>query len=82
MRVVCGVAHVFDDRGEEECEGVNGAKAGHANEHVDIHFPVTEGLVNVFDVEVIGEVAMVRLKAALDFGAFLVGEELSTSKVQ
>lgn len=49
---------------------------------MDIHFPVTEGLVNVFDVEVIGEVAMVRLKAALDFGAFLVGEELSTSKVQ
>jgi hypothetical protein len=53
------VAHVFDDGGQEQGEGVDGAEAGHADEHEDVDFPVGERLVDVFHVEVVGEVARV-----------------------
>lgn len=56
---VGGVAHVFDDSGEEEGEGVDGAEARHADEHEDVDFPVLQGLVDVLHVEVVGEVTRV-----------------------
>jgi hypothetical protein len=75
LRVVGGVAHVFNNRGQEEGEGVDGTEASHADEHEDVDFPVGEGLVDVFHVEVVGEMAAVGFKAALDFGAFGGREE-------
>jgi hypothetical protein len=75
LRFVGGVAHVFDNRGQEEAEAVNGAEASHADEHEDVDFPVGERLVDVFHVEVVGEVAAVGFEAALDFGAFGGREE-------
>jgi hypothetical protein len=75
LRVVGCIAHVLDDGGKEQGERVNGAEAGHADEHEDVDFPVGEGLVDVFHVEVIGQMAAVGVQAALDFGAFGGGEE-------
>ena len=75
MGFVGRVAHIFDNGREEEGEGVDGTEAGHADEHEDVDFPVGEGLADVFEVKVVGEVAVVGEEAALDFGALFFGEE-------
>jgi len=81
LRVVGSVTHVLDDRREEQGEGVDGAEARHADQHEDVYLPVCEGLVDVFHVEVVGEVAVVCVEAALDFCAFFWGEEAGAAWV-
>lgn len=75
LRVVGRVAHALDDGGQEEREGVDGREPGHEDEHENIDLPVRQGLPDVLDVEVLGEVAVVDGEAALDFVVLLVGEE-------
>jgi hypothetical protein len=57
--VVGRVAHVLDDGGEKESEGVDGAEAGQADEHKDVDLPVFDSLPYVLHVEVVGEVAAI-----------------------
>jgi hypothetical protein len=79
LSVVGGVAHVFDNRREEEGEGVDRAEAGHADEHMDVYLPVAEGLPDVLHVEVIRQMAVIDLETVLDLCAFFVGEESRTT---
>lgn len=75
LGLVGRVAHALDDGRQEEREGVDGREARQEDEHEDVDLPVGQGLPHVLQVEVVGEVAPVRGEAALDFVAFLWGEE-------
>lgn len=78
MGLVGGVSHVLDDGGEEEGEGVDGAETSHADQHVDVDFPVLDGLPDIFHVEVVGETAVVGGKTTHDFNAFWLAEKLGS----
>lgn len=67
---------------EEESKRVDGAKAGHANEHEDVDLPVLDRLPNVLHVKIVGKVTVVRFKAALNLSAFLVGKEAGAEECQ
>ena len=54
LGIIGRVTHVLDDRRKEKRERVNRAEASHANKHVNIDFPVLDGLPHVFNVEVVG----------------------------
>lgn len=45
---------------------------------MDVDLPVTDGLPDIFDVVGVGEVAVVVVQTAFDFGFFGSGEEFGT----
>jgi hypothetical protein len=76
--LIRSISHILDDCWQEEGEGVNGAEASHADEHVDVDFPIFDSLQDVFVSECVGEVSVVDSQAALDFFALVFGEEFGS----
>lgn len=78
LRIVRGVAHILDDRWEKQGEGVYGTKARHAYQHEDVYLPVSDSLPDIFHIEIVGEMSMVRVKAPFDFSSFFGSQESCT----
>jgi hypothetical protein len=76
--LIGSVAHLLDYCWQEEGERVNGAKTSHADEHVDVDFPVFDCLQNVFEGESIGEVSVIDSQPAFDFFTLVFGKELGS----
>lgn len=66
---------------EEQGEGVDGTEASHANQHVDIDFPVFESLVDIFHVEIVSQMASIFSQPTLHFGALLRCEKSRTMMI-
>lgn len=73
-----GVAHVLDDGGEEERDGVERSVDSDRDEHVHIYLPVLECLEEVFEIEVVGEPGSVIFESALDFHPFGLCEKFGS----
>jgi hypothetical protein len=73
--LIGSISHLLDDCWQEERERINGAETSHTDEHVDVDFPVFDGLQNVFVSEGVGEVPVVDGQAAFDFFALVFSEE-------
>ena len=78
LGVPVGVAHVLDDGGEEECDGVEGSVDSDCDEHVHIDLPVLKCLEEVFEIKLIGKRRAVVLESALDFHTFGLREKFGS----
>jgi hypothetical protein len=72
------VAHVLDDGGEEERDGVEGSIDSDRDEHVHIDLPVLECLEEIFEIELVGEPGSVVFESALDFHPFGLCEKFGS----
>ena len=75
LRLVGRVSHVPDYGRGEEGEGVDRAEGGVAYHHVNVDLPVFNGLPDVFNVEFVGQMAVVFAEPSLYLFALLRREK-------
>lgn len=72
------VAKSLDDGGEKQRERIEWRVDSNGDEHVHPDLPVTNGVVEVLEVILIGERAAIEFEATLDFGALRLAEKLGS----
>ena len=76
-----GVSEALDDRGQKGGDGVERDEDADVDEHLDVNLPVLERVLEVLEVELVGETAAVVLEAAEHLDALVLGEELGRVRV-
>lgn len=79
LGLVCGVAELVDDGGEEERDGVERREAADGDKHGDPDLPISERLDGIFEVKIVREAAIIK-HSSLNFCLFFGREELGTEK--
>ena len=73
-----GVAHVPNNGGEEERDGVERRVDSDRDEHVHIDLPILKCLKEVFEIELVSERGAIVFESALDFDPFGLCKELGS----
>ena len=70
------MAHSRNDSRKEERKGIKWGVDADGDQHVDVNFPVLDGVEEIFCVELICQACPIKLQTAVDLILLLLGKKL------